>query len=252
MVQNNTHQEELRQRMRAEFVLIIVHQLRTPLSNLRWMIKSFLDGEFGQIVDPQRKILEQGYGSIENMGTLIDDLLDIASLEEGKFLYRFSFVSMVDLVEKTVKKFLEESKRRGVNLIFDAPEQFVPDVEIDEDKMHLVLQNLLNNAIRYTPTGGEVTVYLKSDKLALEVIIQDTGIGIPKEQQLGIFSKFFRADNAIKIQSEGSGLGLFIAKNIIEKHGGKIWFESPPAEALAKEGEENKGTVFHFTIPVKS
>lgn len=242
MVQNDSHQEELMQRMRAELVLIIVHQLRTPLSNIKWMIKSFLDGEFGQIADAQKKALEQGYESIENMGNLIDDLLNIASLEEGKFTYKFSFVSMAGLIEKTVKKFLKETKRRGINLIFEAPEQFIPDVEIDEDRMYLVLQNLLNNAIRYTSSGGEVTISLKSDNLVLEIIVKDTGIGIPKEHQPKIFSKFFRADNAKKMQSEGSGLGLFIAKNIIEKHGGKIWFES----------EENKGTVFYFTIPVKS
>ena len=112
---------------------------------------------------------------------------------------------------------------------------------LDVEKMKLAIQNLLDNAIRYTQPGGRVTASLKYVKKEIEFSIKDTGIGIPKDQQERVFTKFFRGANAIRLETEGSGLGLFITKNIIEAHGGKIWFES----------EENVGTTFHFTIPLK-
>jgi len=110
----------------------------------------------------------------------------------------------------------------------------------DKEKMKLALQNLIENAISYSFSGSDVTISVDCDNMNLTVAIKDKGMGIPENQQKRVFSKFFRADNAVKMETEGSGLGLFLTKNIIEKHGGKIWFES----------EEGKGSTFYFTLPI--
>jgi two-component system sensor histidine kinase VicK len=118
----------------------------------------------------------------------------------------------------------------------------LPKIRFDSERIKLALQNLVDNAIAYTPSGGKVEVSLKRKKNCVEVAVKDTGVGIPKEQASRVFSKFFRGSNVVKLDTEGTGLGLYITKNIIEKHGGKIWFES----------KEGKGTTFYFTLPFKS
>lgn len=234
--------EKLIERMKSEFVSITAHQLRTPLSAIKWVLKMILEGDEGPLSLGQKKLLEQGYESNERMIALINDLLNLTRLEEGRFLYKFSSVSLIDLISQAVINFLPMTKKSGVELIFEQPKEKVPNIEVDVEKLQLVFQNLLDNAIRYTPAGGKVTISIRPDKLYIEVAVKDTGIGIPKDKQSRIFDKFFRADNAVKLQTEGSGLGLFIAKNIIEKHGGSVWFES----------EESKGSAFYFRIPYDS
>ena len=117
----------------------------------------------------------------------------------------------------------------------------MPKAMADVDKIRIAVQNLVDNAINYTSSGGRVTVSLNYGRNELGVVVKDTGVGIPEDQKKRIFSKFFRGSNVIKVETDGSGLGLFITKNIIEAHGGKIWFES----------EEGKGTTFSFSLPVK-
>jgi two-component system sensor histidine kinase VicK len=135
----------------------------------------------------------------------------------------------------------EEIKRKRLKLEFKKPKTKLPQVAVDAEKMELVIQNLLSNAIKYTPAGGRVTISLKGSIKEIEVSVTDTGIGIPEDQKKRVFTKFFRAANAIRAETEGTGLGLFIVKNIIKAHQGKIWFESA----------EGKGTTFYFTLPVK-
>ena len=119
----------------------------------------------------------------------------------------------------------------------------MPKISVDVEKMNLVLQNLFDNALKYTSKDGNVDIFLKHDKKEKEMIfsIKDTGIGIAKDQQDRIYTRFFRGGNALKIETEGSGLGLYIAKNIIDAHHGKVWFES----------EEGKGSMFSFSLPTK-
>lgn len=234
--------EKLMERIKTEFVSIAAHQLRTPLSAIKWIFDMLMEGDAGPLTEEQKSLLEQGFISNERMINLINDLLNIARLEEGKFVYNFSLVAPVEIIEKIIAGFLPLINRKKIILIFKKPKKMMPKIKVDIEKFQIVIQNLIDNAISYTPEGGRVTISLKPAKLYLEVAIQDTGVGIPLAQRERIFEKFFRADNAAKIQPEGSGIGLFIAKNIIEKHGGKIWFEA----------EEGKGTTFYFTIPYNS
>jgi signal transduction histidine kinase len=132
-------------------------------------------------------------------------------------------------------------ERKKIKFEFKKPEKKLPEVKIDVEKIKLAIQNFLENAIRYTKPGGEVIISLKYLEGKIEFSIKDTGVGISKDQQARVFTKFFRGANVIRMETEGSGLGLFIAKNIIEAHGGRIWFES----------EEGKGATFYFTLPVK-
>ncbi len=233
-----TRQKEIN-RMKTEFVSIAAHQLRTPLSGIKWTLKMILDGDLGKISPRQAEFLEKGYESNERMITLVNDLLSVARLEEGRFVYDKEACSLEEIINEQITQLKKVAQRKEIKLIFKKSRKDLPKIEIDRKKIELVLSNIIGNAISYTPEKGKVTISVKNDKINIKVIIEDTGIGIPEDQRERIFSKFFRADNAIKSETEGSGLGLFICKNIIEAHGGRIWFES----------KKGKGSTFFFALP---
>ncbi len=231
------------ERLKTEFVSIAAHQLRTPLSATKWILKMLLDGDIGKLSKEQIDFLEKGYQSNERMITLINDLLNVAHIEEGRFIYRPSLDLLEDVAQRSIDGLKDAAKKRDVEIVFNKPKnRLLKKVKIDGKKIELVIQNLLDNALRFTKPGGRVAISVEYGKINAKVIVRDTGVGIPDKQQSRIFTKFFRADNVIKMETEGSGLGLFICKNIISAHHGKIWFES----------EENKGTTFYFTIPLNS
>jgi signal transduction histidine kinase len=227
-------------RMKSEFISIAAHQLRTPLSAVKWTLKMVIDGDLGSLTSEQKTFLMQGYQSNERTIRLVNDFLNVARIEEGRFGLEFSPHKLEDLIDNLLQEFSHVIKEKKIKLTFAKPRENLPQANIDPAKMRLAIQNLIDNAIKYTPEKGEVTITIKYSKLNLEVSIKDSGIGIPKSQQARLFTKFFRSENAIKNQVDGTGLGLFIVKNIIEKHGGKIWVES----------EENKGAIFSFIVPV--
>ncbi len=241
IILHDVTREKRIERMKTEFVSIAAHQLRTPLSAIKWTLRMLLDGDLGGITKEQRNFIKKTYSSNERMVTLINDLLNVSRIEEGRYLYKPTWADIEVVAQFVVNSYKEESKKRGIKVEFKKPEKKLPLVLIDGEKIRLAIQNIFENAIRYTRPGGKVTVSLKRVKKEIEVSIKDTGAGIPKEQQERVFTKFFRAANVMRMETEGSGLGLFITKNIIEAHGGKIWFES----------EENKGSTFHFTLPIK-
>ncbi|MCX6759017.1 MAG: ATP-binding protein, partial [Candidatus Nealsonbacteria bacterium] len=239
--------EKMVERIKTEFVSLAAHQLRTPLSAIKWTLKMLLDGDLGEITKEQRGFLDKTYQSNERMISLINDLLNITRIEEGKYLYKPTLADFENIVHFVIDSFQEEIARKKIVLDFQKSKIKLPRITIDTEKMRLVVQNLLDNAVRYTPLHGRITILLEiikfHDKDEREIIfsIKDTGVGIPQDQQPRIFTKFFRGANVMRMDTEGTGLGLFISKNIVEAHGGKIWFES----------EEGKGTTFHFTLPVK-
>lgn len=228
--------------MKSEFINVVAHQLRTPLSAIKWIIKMILDRDAGKINKEQEELLNKGYQSNERMIWLINDLLNVSRIEEGRFLYEFSIRPLDLIVKEAVDSFYQLAEERGVKLIFDEPKSPLPPIKVDAEKLMLAIKNLIENAIRYSLKKSKVTTSLKYDKITeeIEVKIKDEGLGIPEHQRKRAFTKFFRGDNIIKLQTEGTGLGLFITKNIIEAHNGKIWFES----------EEGKGTTFYFRLPI--
>ena len=233
--------EKMIERMKTEFVSLSAHQLRTPLSAIKWTLRMLLDGDLGVITDEQRDFIEKTYKSNERMISLINDLLDVTRIDEGRYLYKPILTDLEPICQFVINSCQEEAERKKLKLKFKKPEEKLPKAIVDVEKIKLAIQNLLENAMRYTKSGGEILVSLRHLKKEIEFSVRDTGIGIPKNQQARVFTKFFRAANVIRMETEGSGLGLFITKNIIEAHGGKIWFES----------EEGKGTTFYFTLPVK-
>ncbi len=235
--------EKMVERIKTEFVSLAAHQLRTPLSAIKWTLNMLLDGDLGEITKEQREFVGKTYQSNERMINLINDLLDVTRIEEGRYLYKPALANFENIVQFVVNSYQEEARRKKLSLEFKKPISKLPNIVLDVEKIRLVVQNLLENAVRYTPSGGEITIILRHQKKEKEIEfqIQDTGVGIPKDQQERVFTKFFRAANVMRMETEGSGLGLFISKNIIEAHGGRIRFES----------EEGKGTTLYLNLPIK-
>lgn len=224
---------------KSEFISVAAHQLRTPLSAIKWVFKMLLDGDVGDITKEQKEFLQKGYDSNERIIQLVGDMLSVARIEEGRFGYEFYYVDLIEIIKKTIKIFEIKAEERQINIKLEVPKDAIQPLKMDPAKIELVLQNLIDNAIKYTAKDGDVTIRVKPIDRYVEISVSDTGVGVPKEQVSRLFSKFFRGSNVIKIQTEGTGLGLFITKNIIKRHGGEIWVET----------EEGKGTTFYFTLP---
>lgn len=241
IILHDVTREKAIEKMKSEFVSIAAHQLRTPLSAIKWTLRLILDRDLGAISSQQAEILEKGYQSNERMINLVNALLNVARIEEGRFIYKFSEIPFVGLVRETVEGLEPVTKMKNIAIKLELPDG--KDIKIlgDNEKIKLVLQNLIENSINYSPVGSAVTISLKYDKMKITFVIADHGMGISKDQQSRVFTKFFRGNNAVKTETEGTGLGLFITKNIVESHGGKIWFES----------EEGQGSTFYFTLPLK-
>jgi len=237
---HDVSREKIVEKLKTEFVTLAAHQLRTPLSKTKWTLEMLLGGDMGKITKEQREFIKKTYGANERMINLINDLLDVSRIEEGKYLYESKPANIEDIIELIIESFQEEIKKKKLIFEFKKPKEKLAPIIIDAEKMQLAIQNILENAIRYNKTGGKVTVILESNGKEIKFSVQDTGMGIPKSQATRVFTKFFRAPNVIKMETEGTGLGLFIAKNIIEVHKGRIWFES----------EEGKGSTFYFTLPI--
>lgn len=231
--------EELIGRIKSEFVSIAAHQLRTPLSAIKWTLRLLLDGDAGELMPEQISFLQKGYMTNERMIRLVNDLLSAARIEEGKFGYEFRETDLTAFCEGVVADFGQQAAEQKVSLSFKKPSEKLPSVYADPEKLSIALTNLIENAVKYTPDGGRVRLALRRENDLAVLSVSDSGVGIPKADWHRVFSKFFRASNVIRMETEGTGLGLFIVKNIIKHHGGEISFVS----------EEGQGTTFTFTLP---
>lgn len=228
--------------MKSEFLSIAAHQLRTPLSGMKWVFATLIEEELGSLNQKQKECVQNGYDANERMIRLVDDLLQVGQIEEGRFEYTFRQISLAEVIRNAVHTMAIMAIQKNIKLRFHLPPPHIPEIllELDGEKFQLAVSNILDNAIQYTPEGGLINVSIIYTPPIVRVNIQDTGIGIAKHQISLLFTKFFRAARAIQMQPRGSGLGLFIAKNIVEKHGGKIVVES----------EEGRGSTFSIILSV--
>lgn len=225
-------------KMKSEFVSIASHQLRTPLSAIRWeaelLLSKYSEGLSEKHIDTIRSM----DSLTKRMVKLVNDLLDVARIDQGAMILKKQKVDINKITKRAIDNFLLSAKAHNIQIVFSP--QKIPNVMGDEGRIKLVIENLLDNAIKYISDHGKIKISTEKEDGFIIFSIVDNGVGIPDDQQSRIFNKFFRSDNAVKYQTEGTGLGLYIAKNIIEQSKGKIWFTS----------KEGVGTAFHFSLPI--
>ena len=237
-------------RAKTEFISLASHQLRTPLSTINWYCEMLLAGDAGEISAEQRNFVQQAYDGSQRMSKLVNALLNVSRIETDTYMIDPQEVDIIALTQEVLaesKPQIEEKKLK-VQLFSDC----IPKIMLDRDLMTIILQNLLTNSIKYTPSEGQIAVTLKQLKngetLGTELIQQDSlliqvtdsGMGIPHSQKKRVFQKLFRADNVRRTNTDGTGLGLYLIKSLVEHSKGKIWFTS----------EEEKGSTFFVLLPL--
>jgi signal transduction histidine kinase len=224
-------------RMKDEFVGTVSHELRTPLTAIKGFIELVLDGESGPVADTQREFLEVAARNADRLGTLINDILDVSRIESQGLEIRTEPIDLAAVLEDVAATFRVMAQAKGLTLRQEVAK--IPKVLGDPARLVQVFSNLVSNAIKYTPKG-EVGVTAGVSNGGIEVVVHDSGIGLTREEQGQLFTKFFRGRNPVVADSGGTGLGLVIAKAIIEQHQGTIDVESRPGE----------GTRFRVVLPL--
>lgn len=253
----NKKLEEMDQ-MRKNFVSYTAHELKNPLNVFRWSLEMLRNEDLGKINVEQREVVDQIYVSNERLMNLVGDLLDVSRLDEARLKVQPAPCQIEDIIDEAAGNLAVKIKNQNLKFLWARPAAPAPKVFADKDRILQVLLNLLSNAIKFTPAGKKVEIGISetgkiapsdiSARYGLEgknkkyilVTVADEGLGIPKDEQEKMFTRFFRGSNVKRANIEGTGLGMFITFEIIKLHGGALWFES----------EENKGTKFYFTLPI--
>jgi len=224
---------------KTDFITVASHQLRTPLTGIGWILETLKDSP--EIPSSLKDLINEGNLAVAQLSKIINDLLDASKIEEGKFGYQFQEVDIAEFLGQAVAQAQLIAKQYNVTTYFQYPEKEKIIVTIDSSKLGMALSNLIDNAIKYNIPNGEVVISLKrvANEPYIQISVKDTGLGIEPEDMQKLFSKFFRGGNAIKVVTAGSGLGLYMTRNIIMRHGGKIWADSVP----------KRGSTFYFTLP---
>lgn len=224
--------------MKSQFVSTAAHQLRTPLTALEWSLNELLEGDFGELKKNQKKLVEDIVIANKRLIRLVNSLLDVARLEEGKRGMSMQKQDIVSVVQGVGDQFKKIAKEKRIGFSFESSAKSLL-VDFDKEKLNIALTNLVDNAVKYTPAGGAINLSVAGMEKEVCIAVTDTGIGIPEEQANKIFSKFFRARNAMLLETYGSGLGLSVAKDIVERHQGTIAFTS----------NVGGGSIFTITLP---
>ena len=221
-----------------EFLSLASHQLRTPLTSVKGYISMVLEGDVGKVSKEQRKLLAEAFTSSERMVHLINDFLNISRIQTGKFLIEKREVDLRRIAKQEVDALQTTAQSRDLTLKLIAPDEPIK-LALDEGKIRQVIMNFIDNALYYSRPETTITVELKQSMQKVMLEVHDNGIGVPLKQQEKLFSKFFRADNAKRQRPDGTGVGLFLAKKVVDGHGGRIIFSS----------FEGKGSTFGFSLP---
>lgn len=231
---------ELKQldRAKTEFVSIASHQLRTPLATVKWYTDMMLSGGTGELSEKQKDYVSRLYNVNEDMIDLVETLLNVSRIEIGKLPIERKPTNVENITQSVLEELAPQIAKMGLK-IEGQYNGLLQNVESDPKLLRIVIQNLISNAVKYTPQGGTITISFEESSNEKMVVVADTGYGIPKEDQDRIFGKLFRAGNVVKMaSSQGTGLGLYLTKSLMEMLGGTISFKS----------EENKGSVFIITL----
>lgn len=224
-----------------EFVSMASHQLRTPLTSVKGYISMVLEGDGGRVTKVQKQLLSEAFTSSERMVHLINDFLNVSRVQTGKFMIERRDVDLVKIVRQEVNQLKRTAESRDLTLKTDLPKQPVR-LLLDEGKIRQVIMNFIDNALYYSRPDTSIIVSLKVSGNEVRFEVTDHGIGVPASQQAGLFTKFFRADNARTQRPDGTGVGLYLAKMVIDGHGGKPIFSS----------KEGVGSTFGFRLPLHS
>jgi len=223
-----------------EFISMASHQLRTPLTSIKGYISMVVEGDAGKVTTAQKRFLDEAFLSSERMVRLINEFLSVSRLQTGKFTIDKRETDLTKLVHQEIDSLMPSATSRNLKFKFTAGKN-IPLMNIDEGKMRQVVMNLADNAIYYSKEKATITIKLEQQKDKIVFTVQDRGIGVPADEQSELFGKFFRATNARLQRPDGTGIGLFLTKKVIDAHGGTLLFES----------KEGKGSTFGFTLPVK-
>ncbi len=232
-----THFKEV-DRLKSEFISQVSHELRTPLTSIKGYIDNLRDGVAGALKEKQQHYLDRMAKNADHLVRLINDLLDVSRIESGKLALNLTTLSLRDLVAEVINTLRPIAAEKGLEIIANEFERG-SQIRGDYAKLEQVMINLLGNAIKFTPRGGRITITMEQEEQCLKTSIRDTGIGIPRDKRSQIFERFYRIEPESPTKVNGTGLGLYIAKNLIEMHGGRIWVTS----------EVGKGSEFSFILP---
>jgi len=223
--------------LKSEFVSTVSHDLRSPLTLMRGYA-TMLEMA-GSLNDQQKNYAKMIVHGVDNMAKLVNNLLDLGRIDFGVGL-QVESSPVLDVLERVTGSLQMQAKEKQISLGVEIPKDMPNVIQADQALLHQALYNLVENALKYTPEGGEVTVHLQTSASALTFAVQDSGIGIPKSDMPRLFEKFYRGTNREALAERGTGLGLAIVQSIAERHGGKVWVES----------ELGKGSIFYLQIPV--
>lgn len=240
LILHDVSKEEELEQMKLDFVSMASHELKTPLTSIVGYLSVFLEESRSNLPRESLELLDKAFVAAQQLQTLIQNLLSVNKIEREQLSVTPEPTDSFSIFSKAVEDLKSQANQKNIFLTLVPPPQPLPKVLADPIRLSEVITNLLSNAINYTNPGGRVEVAIKTSPKEIMVSVSDTGIGIPKEAMAHLFTKFFRVSNTEQKASKGTGLGLYIAKSIIEKLQGRIWVES----------EVGKGSRFSFTLPV--
>ncbi len=241
VVHDITREKEI-DKAKSEFVSLASHQLKTPLTSIRWLSESLLGPKSESLSEAQKKYVSDIHEASRRMAEMVNDLLNVSRIELGTLAVRVEEFDATELLKAVVSEQQHAATLKQIALKLICPEG-LPHLQADKSQVRMVMQNLISNAIKYTPDGGSVEAELSLTGGRREVLffrVSDTGIGIPKGERDKMFQKLFRAGNAQESVPDGTGLGLYVVKSVLEHAGGGITFDT----------KEGKGTTFYASIPL--